>query len=95
MSPASEQAVAALRLRAHNHPGASSGEWAAWELLQNFEQGRLVDFGKCFNRLDGHGQRAMIQMLVDITSGRTCLVELRQMPILPYVQHNTYQFHHK
>lgn len=77
MSPASEQAVAALRLRAHNHPGASSGEWAAWELLRNFEKGRLVDFGECFARLDGHGKRAVIQLLVDITSGRTGMIEFR------------------
>jgi hypothetical protein len=79
MSPASEQAVAALRLRAHNHPGASSGEWAAWELLRNFEKGRLVDFGECFSRLDGHGQRAILQLLADITSGRTGMVELRKI----------------
>ena len=79
MSPASEQAVAALRRRAHNHPGASSGEWAAWELLQNFEKGRLVDFWEYYSQLDGHGQRAVIQLLVDITSGRTGMIELRKV----------------
>jgi hypothetical protein len=78
MSPASEQAFATLRLRAHNHPGASSSEWAAWEPLQNFEKGRLMDSGDCFSRLDGHRKRAVLQLVVDITSGRSGVVELRK-----------------
>jgi hypothetical protein len=77
MSPASEQAIATLRQRARSHPGASSGEWAAWELLQDFGKRRLVDFGECFVRLDGGGKRSVIQLLVDITEGRTGLFDLR------------------
>lgn len=58
------------------HPGASSGERAAWEILQNFHDGSKLDFADCFARLDGNGKRAVVQLLADIASGKTGLVEL-------------------
>lgn len=75
MTPESEQALATLRRMARGHPGASSGEQAAFELLQNFQAGRPVNFADCFVRLDGTGQRAVLQVLLDLRAGRTGLNE--------------------
>ncbi|MSU66023.1 MAG: hypothetical protein EXS38_07990 [Opitutus sp.] len=77
MSPASEQALAALRRVARGHAGASSGELAAWDILQNLTEGRSVDFSDAFVRLDGEGRRAVVQLLVDLAAGKTGLIELR------------------
>jgi hypothetical protein len=77
MSPASQDALAVLRRMARGHPGASSGEHAAWELLQNLQSGKRVDFGDCYCRLDGTGKRAVVQLLVDLATGATGLIELR------------------
>lgn len=70
-------ALATLRRMARGHPGASSGERAAFELLQNFQAGRSVDLADCFVRLDGTGKRAVLQLLLDLASGKTGLCELR------------------
>ncbi len=75
MTPESEQALATLRRMARGHPGASSGERAAFELLQNFQAGRPVNFSDCFVRLDGTGKRAVLQLLLDLTAGRTGINE--------------------
>jgi len=75
MTPESEQALATLRRMARGHPGASSGERAAFELLQNFQAGRPVNFADCFVQLDGTGQRAVLQLLLDLRVGRTGLNE--------------------
>jgi len=77
MSPACTAALAELRRMARGHPGASSGERAAWEILQNLETGRSVDFADCFCRLDGMGKRAVVQLLLDLATGTTGLIELR------------------
>jgi len=76
MSPASEDAFATLRRMARGHPGASSGEQAAWEILANLREGMPVKFGECFVRLDGSGKRAVMQLLADLATGRTGLTEL-------------------
>ena len=76
MSPKSESALQTLRLIARSHPGASSGEWAAAEMLRNLSQHSRIDFMDCFCRLDGRGKRAVIQLLDDIASGQTGLIEL-------------------
>jgi hypothetical protein len=62
---------------ARGHPGASSGERAAWELLQNLQTGRSVDLADCYCRLDGTGKRAVVQLLLDMAAGTTGLTELR------------------
>lgn len=76
MSPASQDALATLQRMARGHPGASSGERAAWELLKNLQEGTTVNFGDCFVRMDGTGKRAVIQLLVDLACGKTGLSEL-------------------
>lgn len=76
MSPASEHALAALRQKARGHPGASSGERAAWDILQNFAEGSPVNFAECLIRLDGEGRRAVITVLVELASGRVGLLDL-------------------
>lgn len=76
MSPSSEQALAVLRGMACGHPGASSGEHAAWDILQNFSAGTPVNFADCLIRLDGDGRRAVITVFVDLASGRTGLSDL-------------------
>lgn len=77
MSPASAAALVVLRRMARGHPGASSGEHAAWEILQNLETGRSVDFSDCYCRLDGTGKRAVVQLLLDLAIATTGLLELR------------------
>jgi len=77
MMPASEEALATLKRVARGHPGASSGERAAWDILQNLTAGRPVDFGDAFVRIDGEGRRAVVQFLVDLATGKTGLIELR------------------
>jgi hypothetical protein len=62
---------------ARGHPGASSGERAAWEIMQNLTDGRPLDFSDCFVRLDGNGKRAVILLLVDLATGKTGLSDLR------------------
>ncbi|OAM87312.1 hypothetical protein AW736_23955 [Termitidicoccus mucosus] len=77
MSPQSEMALHTLRTMARGHPGASSGERAAWEILQNLQHCSRLDFADCFIRLDGIGKRAVVQLLVDLATGKTGLIELR------------------
>jgi hypothetical protein len=77
MSPQSAAALAALKRIARGHPGASSGERAAWDILQNLQDGSPVDFADCYRRIDGMGKRAVIHLLVDLATGQTGLVELR------------------
>lgn len=76
MSPAGQDAWAALQRKARGHPGASSGERAAWDILRNLQDGTPVNFGACFVRLDGEGKRAVVHLLVDLTTGQTGLNEL-------------------
>jgi len=77
MSPESESAMKTLRRIARGHAGASSGERAAWEILQNLQNGSAVDFTDCYVRLDGTGKRAVVQLLVDLATGKTGLIDLR------------------
>lgn len=77
MSPESEDAIKALQAMARGHPGASSGERAAWDILKNLEEGRAADFAECFVRLDGTGKRAVVQLLIDLATGKTGLSDLR------------------
>ncbi|HRE04623.1 MAG TPA: hypothetical protein PKX00_03375 [Opitutaceae bacterium] len=77
MSPESEQALATLHRMARGHAGASSGERAAFGLLQNLETAAQVDMADCFVRLDSTGKRAVLQLLLDLASGKTGLSELR------------------
>jgi len=76
MSPASAEALATLRRMARGHPGASSGERAAWEILQNLGDGVPVNFADDFVRLDGTGKRAVVQLFVDLATGATGLSDL-------------------
>lgn len=76
MCPTSQTALSRLQHTARGHPGASSGERAAWEILANFRDGRPVDFGDNFIRLDASGQRAVIQLLLDVATGKTTLSDL-------------------
>ncbi len=76
MSPTSADALATLHRIARDHPGASSSERAAWEILQNFRDGTPVNFSEDFVLLDGTGKLAVVRLLVDLTNGRTGLVEL-------------------
>lgn len=77
MSPESTVALATLRRLARGHAGASSGERAAFELLRNIDAAARVDFAECLIRLDGVGRRAVLQLLLDLASGKTGLSELR------------------
>ena len=77
MSPESNAALAILRRMARGHPGASSGERAAFDLLRNFETGAPVGLADCFVRLDGAGKRAVLQLLADLATGKTGLCEFR------------------
>jgi hypothetical protein len=76
MSPASKEALDTLRKMARGHAGASSGEAAAWEILQNLQKGTQVNFAGDFVRLDGIGKRAVVQLIVELTTGQTGLNEL-------------------
>ncbi len=77
MSPESEESIRTLRAMARGHPGASSGERAAWDILRNLQDGRSVDFAECFVRLDGTGKRAVVLLVVDLATGKTGLSDLR------------------
>ncbi len=77
MTPYTENASSDLRDMAHGYPGASSGERAAYDLVRNFREGKAVDFADCFVRLDSTGKRAVLQLLVDLATGKTGLIELR------------------
>lgn len=77
MSPASTEAWATLRTMARGHPGASSGEKAAFDLVRNFQTGKAVDLADCFVRLDGEGKKAVVLLLIDLASGDTALSEMR------------------
>jgi hypothetical protein len=68
--------MATLKRMARGHPGASSGERAAWEILANFRDRAEVDFAGNFVRLDSCGKRAVVQLLLDLTTGGTGLNEL-------------------
>lgn len=76
MTLESEQALATLRRMARGHPGASSGERAAFDLLRNFQAGQPVNFADCYVRLDGTGKRAVLRLLADIATAGTGLNEL-------------------
>jgi hypothetical protein len=76
MTAASTVALDTLRRMARGHAGASSGEVAAWEILGNFREGTSVDFAGNFVRLDSCGKRAVVQLLLDLTTGGTGLNEL-------------------
>lgn len=77
MTPYTENAGADPRDMAQGHPGASSGERAAYDLVKNFHEGKAVDFADCFGRLDGTGKRAVLQRLVDLVTGKAVLIGLR------------------
>jgi hypothetical protein len=77
MSPAGAEAWTTLRRMARGHPGASSGERAAFDLVRNFQTGKTVDLADCFVRLDGEGKRAVVLLLIDLASGNTGLSEVR------------------
>lgn len=66
-----------LRRMARGHPGASSGERAAHDILSNLSAGLPVDFFDAFSRLDGAGRTAVVQLLIDLATGKTGLIELR------------------
>lgn len=76
MTAASAEALETLRRMARGHAGASSGEIAAWEILDNFKRGASVNFSGNFVRLDSRGRRAVVQLLLDLTTGGTGLSEL-------------------
>jgi len=76
MTAASTVALDTLRRKARGHAGASSGEIAAWEILGNLQKGTPVDFAGDFVRLDSCGKRAVVQLLIDLTTGGTGLSEL-------------------
>ena len=76
MTAASKEALVTLRRMARGHVGASSGESAAWEILANFREGAAVNFAGNFVRLDSCGKRAVVQLLLDLTTGGTALSEL-------------------
>ncbi len=76
MTPTSERAMGTLRRMARGHPGASSGERAAWDLVQNLQHGTAVDFGSCLVRLDGTGRRAVATLVIDLAVGKIGLNEL-------------------
>lgn len=76
MTVESEQSWNTLRAKARGHAGASSGERAAWEILRNLRDGAPLNFGDCFVRLDGSGKRAVLQLLVDVATGKTGISEL-------------------
>jgi len=76
MTAASKVALDTLRRMARGHAGASSGETAAWEILGNLRAGTPVDFAGNFARLDSCGKRAVVQLLLDLTTGGTGLSEL-------------------
>lgn len=76
MTPRSQEAFETLRRMARGHPGASSGERAAWEIVQNLREGTQVDFADCYVRLDGSGKYAVVQLLIDMGAGNTGLAEL-------------------
>lgn len=76
MTAGSKEALATLRRMARGHSGASSGELAAWEILRNLRTGTPVDFAGNFVRLDSCGKRAVVQLLLDLTTGGTGLSEL-------------------
>lgn len=76
MTVASQEALVTLRRMARGHAGASSGESAAWAILANLRDGAAVDFAGNFVRLDSCGKRAVVQVLLDLTTGRTGLSEL-------------------
>lgn len=77
MTEASIDALVTLQRMARGHAGASSGEIAAWEILGNFRRGTPVNFAGSFVRLDNCGKRAVVQLLLDLTTGGTGLGELR------------------
>lgn len=76
MTAASAESLETLRRMARGHAGASSGEIAAWEILENLRHGTSVNFSGDFVRLDSRGRRAVVQLLLDLTTGGTGLSEL-------------------
>jgi hypothetical protein len=77
MTAQSEHALAVLKRMARGHPGASSGELAAWDIVRNLEDDEPVEFIDCFVRLDAIGRVAVVQLLMDVAGGRTGRTELR------------------
>ena len=76
MTATSTAALDTLRRMARGHVGASSGETAAWKILGNLREGTPVDFVGNFARLDSCGKQAVVQLLLDLTTGGTGLSEL-------------------
>lgn len=76
MTEASKAALATLLRTARGHAGASSGERAASEILGNLQQGTPVDFVGSFVRLDSCGKQAVVQLILDLTTGGTGFGEL-------------------
>ena len=77
MMSASTAALDTLRRMARGHAGASSGERAARDIVDNLSKGAPVDFADCFVRLDGEGKRAVVMVLIDLATGKSGLNELR------------------
>ena len=77
MSAEREKALATLQRMARSHPGASSGERAASEILAMLQQGRPVDLAECLVCLDGGGRHAVILLLIDLATGKIGLADLR------------------
>lgn len=77
MNAETKEAWDTLRSMARGHPGASSGERAAYDLVRNFADGEAVDFADCFVRLDGAGKHVVVQLLFDLAMGKTGLIEFR------------------
>lgn len=77
MSPAGAEAWVTLQRMARGHPGASSGERAAFDLVRNFQTGKVVDLADCFVRLDGEGKKAVVLLLIDLAGGHAGLSEMR------------------
>lgn len=78
MNAETKEAWDALQAMARGHPGASSGERAAYDLVRNFSEGQAFDFADCFVRLDGTGKCAVVKLLVALARGRSGLIELRK-----------------
>ena len=78
MTPEAKVAWDTLQAMVRGHPGASSGERAAYDPVRNFTDGEAVDFADCFVRLDDTGKCAVVKLLVALATGRTGLIELRK-----------------
>lgn len=78
MAPTTELARSDLRETARNHPGASGGEKRAHRLLRSLTHGEPCSIIDDFVGLDSTRQLALIQILVDLATGKTGAIELRE-----------------